>query len=77
MKTSKFLLLTLYYFVIFHGSQVYASKYPQKINKVVQEFSQPNTLDPNKALYLINPLLKVQKSCSKEEQNIILLLMQS
>ena len=75
MKTSKFLLFIFYYFLIFQGSQVYASKYRQKINKVVQQYSQSSTLDPNKALDLIKPLLKVQKFCSKEEQNIILLLL--
>lgn len=75
MKTSRFLLFIFFNFLIFQGSRVYASQYRQKINKVVQQFSQANTLDPNKALYLINPLLKVQKSCSKEEQNIILLLL--
>jgi hypothetical protein len=75
MKTSKFLLFIFYYFLIFQGGQVYASKYRPKINKVVQQYSQSNTLDPNKALDLIQPLLKFQKSCSREEQNIILLLL--
>jgi len=75
MKTSKFLLFLLYFLLILQSGQVYASKYRPKINKVVQQFGQPNSLDPNKAIDLIQALLKFQKSCSREEQNIILLLL--